>query len=122
MMQTGNLLTRKNSYETAQPHSYRVGDIVEIQMTIIGVPLKGRKFKMLTVLRSIALLDSSFTQVKTKPYDHKDNSDQLEQDAAKRRAASLRLKEVEFKTLKRSIRYEDKTKEARARMELDTVD
>ncbi|KAF8815676.1 hypothetical protein BYT27DRAFT_7079376 [Phlegmacium glaucopus] len=40
------------------------GDIVEIQVSFIVVPLKDNKFKMIVVLRSITLLDPYFSQVR----------------------------------------------------------
>lgn len=45
------------------PGRFRVGDIVEIQITIIAVPIRNNKFKMITQLRSLALLDGTFTDV-----------------------------------------------------------
>ncbi|KAF8809206.1 hypothetical protein BYT27DRAFT_7232338 [Phlegmacium glaucopus] len=50
--------------ETIGPQIFRIGDIVEIQVSFIVVPLKDNKFKMIVVLRSIALLDPYFSQVK----------------------------------------------------------
>jgi len=59
------LITLSYSYEVTEPQMYRVGDIVEVQMSFVVVPLKSQHFKMLSVLHSIALIDSSFTQVFT---------------------------------------------------------
>ena len=61
--------------ETVGPQIFRIGDIVEIQVSFIVVPLKHDKHKMIVVLRSIALLDPYFSQVKTEnclsqPYTH----------------------------------------------------
>jgi hypothetical protein len=36
-----------------------VGDIVEAQVSFVTVPLKGKKFKMIIVLRALTLLDST---------------------------------------------------------------
>jgi hypothetical protein len=45
------------------PQAFRIGDIVEAQVSFVVVPLKSEGTKMLIVLRSVALLDSAFTQV-----------------------------------------------------------
>jgi hypothetical protein len=50
--------------EAVNPQIFRVGDIVEAQVSFIVVPLKDNKHKMIVVLRSIALLDASFSQVR----------------------------------------------------------
>jgi len=41
-----------------------VGDIVELQVSFIMVPLRDNKFKATMVLRSILVLDRTYTQVK----------------------------------------------------------
>ena len=46
------------------PQIFHVGDIVEAQVSFIVAPLKNKKFKMIVVLRSIALLNSTFSQVR----------------------------------------------------------
>lgn len=43
---------------------FRIGDIVEIQVSFVMVPLKGDRYKMITVLRSIALINGAFSQGK----------------------------------------------------------
>jgi hypothetical protein len=53
------------SIEPAAPHVFRIGDIVEIQVSFMIIPLKDNKHKMIVVLRSIALLDPHFSQVRT---------------------------------------------------------
>ena len=53
-------------FSEADPTQFRVGDIVEIQMTITTVPLKKNRFKMINQLRTVALLDGSFTDVSVK--------------------------------------------------------
>jgi hypothetical protein len=47
---------------------FRKGDIVELQLSFVVVPLKedpikGKQYKMLVVLRSMALLDTHFSTV-----------------------------------------------------------
>ncbi|SJL08157.1 uncharacterized protein ARMOST_11520 [Armillaria ostoyae] len=47
----------KRRYQWAQPQLFRVGDIVEVQCSVIIVKGKGTKHRMKLVLRAIALLD-----------------------------------------------------------------
>ncbi|KAG6899700.1 hypothetical protein C0993_007812, partial [Termitomyces sp. T159_Od127] len=49
-------------YKTIGPQYFRTGDIVSLKMSFVVVPLKGGKFKMINVIRSITLLDGSFKQ------------------------------------------------------------
>ncbi|KAF8802342.1 hypothetical protein BYT27DRAFT_7112844, partial [Phlegmacium glaucopus] len=56
----------ENNMHYYQVHKsiFRIGDIVEAQVLFIAVPLKDNKHKMLVILRSIALLDTQFSQVR----------------------------------------------------------
>lgn len=40
---------------------FRVGDIVQVQLSFVVIPVKAGRRRMLTVLRSLALLDEAFT-------------------------------------------------------------
>ena len=42
---------------------FRVGDIVQAQVSFVVIPLKGGRRKMISVLRSLALLDGSLSTV-----------------------------------------------------------
>jgi hypothetical protein len=50
-------------FQAVGPHTFRIGDIVEMQVSFVAVPLKEQKYKMMVVLRSIALLDKAYSQV-----------------------------------------------------------
>jgi hypothetical protein len=50
-------------FEPAAPQIFRVGDLIEAQVSFVVVPLKGKMKKMLTAVRCIALLNSDFTKV-----------------------------------------------------------
>ena len=54
------LLTR---FFEVDPIQFRVGDIVEVQITVVAVPIRSNKFKMITQLRCLALLNGTFTDV-----------------------------------------------------------
>lgn len=58
-----NYFSKFCRFEETQPTQFHIGDIVEIQTTVIAVPVKERRFKMILQLRSLALINSSFTQV-----------------------------------------------------------
>jgi hypothetical protein len=58
---TQKLTSRR--HETVGPQTFRTGDLVEIQVSFVVVPMKGERRKMITVLRSIALIDGDFRQV-----------------------------------------------------------
>ena len=53
-----------NRFEKCEPQMFRVGDVVEVQLSFVGVPLRDKRRKMLTVLRSMALLDGRFSMVR----------------------------------------------------------
>ncbi|GLB38110.1 hypothetical protein LshimejAT787_0411610 [Lyophyllum shimeji] len=76
----------KRSHEKVGPQTFRVGDIVEIQVSFVVVPTKGDRYKMMSVLRSIALIDGAFSK-------HKSSKQQPEPKASI--------------TLKRKVQYEE---------------
>jgi hypothetical protein len=56
--------TEVHRYISIKPGCICVGDLVELQVSFIMVPLRGNKFKAAMVLRSILVLDRTYTQVK----------------------------------------------------------
>ncbi|THU78561.1 hypothetical protein K435DRAFT_845747 [Dendrothele bispora CBS 962.96] len=53
--------TQKWRYTPLQPQHFSVGDIVEIQLTVMAVRKKHGGYRMMTVLKSVALLDDSIS-------------------------------------------------------------
>jgi hypothetical protein len=51
-------------YMPIKPVIFGVGDIVEVLVSFMAVPLKQGKFKSMMVLRGITLIDGTFTQVR----------------------------------------------------------
>lgn len=49
-------------FVSCEPQMFRIGDIVQVQISFVVIPIKGGRRKMLTVLRSIALLDGTFSK------------------------------------------------------------
>ncbi|KAF8240623.1 hypothetical protein L208DRAFT_1231508, partial [Tricholoma matsutake] len=55
-------------FEACPPQSFRKGDIVEAQLSFVVIPIKedlvkGKQYKLLVVLQSMALLDTQFSSV-----------------------------------------------------------
>jgi hypothetical protein len=50
-------------FVTANPASFRVGDVVEAQISFVLVPIRDNKFTLKLVLRALSLLDSNQTKV-----------------------------------------------------------
>ena len=48
-------------FKTCEPQTFRVGDIVQVQLSFVVIPVKAGRRKMLTVLRSLALVNETFT-------------------------------------------------------------
>ncbi|KAK0432413.1 hypothetical protein EV421DRAFT_1910923 [Armillaria borealis] len=78
----------KRRYQRARPQLFRMGDIVEIQCSIIIVKGKGIKHRMKLVLRVIALLDC-----------------EIALDAKRKMSKSVTMEEPRMKRLKRKIGY-----------------
>jgi hypothetical protein len=51
-------------FKKCGPQTFRVGELVEIQLSFVGVLLKEKHRKVLIVLRSMALLDGQFSIVR----------------------------------------------------------
>jgi hypothetical protein len=52
-----------NRFEKAEPQVFRVGDIVEVQISFVVTPAKDGKHNMRATLRSIALIDGTYSAV-----------------------------------------------------------
>ncbi|KAH7918705.1 hypothetical protein BV22DRAFT_1024122, partial [Leucogyrophana mollusca] len=53
---------------TSTPSTFRVGDIVEITLSLVITPISGTKYRLIPILRSIALVDSVQTSVSDRLY------------------------------------------------------
>ena len=67
------LLIEISRYSPIPPVLFREGDVVEAQISMMLVPLKGGQFKMTAVLRCLTLLDSTYSRV-SKGYKQSDPS------------------------------------------------
>lgn len=62
--QSDPLLTRATRWATTEPARFRVGQIVQLEVSFRVVPSNGRTmYRMVPLLRSIALLDSELYMV-----------------------------------------------------------
>jgi hypothetical protein len=52
----------ESRFKKAGPHTFQEGDIVELQISFIVVPLREQKSRMNIVLRGITLLNGKYTQ------------------------------------------------------------
>ncbi len=55
------------SYIPVKPQLFRIGDIVEAQITLAVIRGKKRTHRMKPILRAIVMLDKGYTQVHAKP-------------------------------------------------------
>jgi hypothetical protein len=55
---------RISRFESQGPQIFRLGELVEAQISFIVVPLKGDTVKMHTVLHAIVLLNGEFSKVR----------------------------------------------------------
>ena len=58
------LLKLRTSFQATGPQIFQLGDIVEVQVSFIAIPMRGKKWKISTILRRISLFEGRFTQVK----------------------------------------------------------
>ncbi len=57
-------LNKVYRYIGVKPASVCIGDLVELQVSFIMVPIRDNNFKATMVLRSILVMDRTYTQVK----------------------------------------------------------
>ncbi|KDR65321.1 hypothetical protein GALMADRAFT_148788 [Galerina marginata CBS 339.88] len=50
---------QETKYQQVNPIKFRCGDIVEAQLSFICIQMKNAKYRILTVLRAITILDTS---------------------------------------------------------------
>ena len=50
-------------FQAVGPQMIKNGDIVELQVSFIAVPIRDNKYRISTVLRSISIFDGQFSQV-----------------------------------------------------------
>ncbi|KAF8802934.1 hypothetical protein BYT27DRAFT_7260508 [Phlegmacium glaucopus] len=51
----------QRKFQACEPQMFQVGDIIQVQLSFVVIPVKAGRRRMLTVLRSLALLDEGFT-------------------------------------------------------------
>jgi hypothetical protein len=58
----------RGRFQPTKPQTFQVGDIVEVQVSFIAIPIRDNKWKISTILRSVNLFNGSFTQVLRIPF------------------------------------------------------
>lgn len=111
-------------FQSARPQTFQVGDIVEVQVSFIAVPIRDNKWKISTILRSISLFDGSFTKVRIFPITPLSYNDLRDQDAfvkgVMRRTAPEERPKI---SLKRKVGYiEEQVSTTRAKMSEMQID
>ncbi len=97
-------------YQRARPQLFRVGDIVEIQCSIIIVKGKGSKHRMKLVLRAIVLLNCEIVLVSVT--DTLTNKRLMAGQEAKRKMChSTVTEEPKMRQLKRKIGFSEEDSE-----------
>lgn len=94
-------------YQCARPQLFRVGDIVEIQCSVIFVKARGTKHRMKLVLRSIALLDCEIALVSSILCKSPNRIPTDWQDAKRKTVKASVQEEPSIRCLKRKVGYED---------------
>jgi hypothetical protein len=100
----------------------RTGDIVEVQVSFVAIPLKQQKYKVLVVLRAITLLDCS--PLRVSPHSVKRHNANEKQNAsiARRMSRGAEPRRAS-QSLKRKVGYEEdevhNTREKLNKMHLD---
>jgi hypothetical protein len=54
----------RHRFQPIEPQLIKTGDIVELQISFIAVPIQDNKYRISTVLRSVSILDGQFSQVR----------------------------------------------------------
>jgi hypothetical protein len=114
-------ITISSSFAKADPTKFRVGDIVEVQMTVVAVPIRNNRFKVINQLRSVALLTGKFTNVSYCIQIWMQNTDKRGggKEATAQRLKSNRDPRAVKPTIKRKVGYntfEDEVAETRKKM------
>jgi hypothetical protein len=82
-----------------------VGDLVEVQLTAAAIPIKNARYKMILSMRTVAIIDSDFTEVTQSLSIYHSVAYKTIQEAAIRSAAMTTNSVRERPTIKRRIGY-----------------
>lgn len=114
----------ESSFLPTGPQTFQDGDIVEIQMSFIVIPLRDQKSRVSVVLRSISLLDGQFTQVSEVRQEIKAKLKTVMQEAFMKGMAREDVPKTNAKpSLKRRVGYSDEELSAtRAKLSSMAID
>lgn len=117
-------LTIYYRFKKVSPAIFQIGDLVEVQVSMVALPQRGAKAKASLILRSISLMDSRFSQVNRYAYFKKAESDAFVQEALVRKLTPTdKPKEAQRTGLKRKVGYgEEQLSVARAKLTAMDID
>ena len=109
------------------PVKFCIGDLVEAQLTLMLVPLRGDQYKLTPVLRCLTMLDSKFSQVNNKSSidhnyqpTHKLDKLSLVADALNQAKVQPHTHSTSIISFKRKVGYTNR-EETSGRMEVDAT-
>ena len=120
------LINTQNRFTPSKPAKFQVGDLVEVQVSLVAIPQQERKLKTVMILRSITLMDGRFSQVSSSDLSpcHTSGS-QYEPQAACTARLTKRVAPSQAKglSMKRRVGYGDEelanARNKLSRMEID---
>lgn len=62
-----SLISSSSRFVKTKPINFRPGDIVEVQVSFALLPLREKKYKLSLILRSLTILDATFSQACSSP-------------------------------------------------------
>ena len=93
-------------FQAIRPQLIKNGDIVEVQISFIGIPIQDNKYRISTVLISISLFDGQFSQVRhVQTLSNSKELSQVNQDAYVKTLTESSAPPKQMKTLKRKVGY-----------------
>ncbi|KAF9465393.1 hypothetical protein BDZ94DRAFT_1307255 [Collybia nuda] len=96
-----------NQYRNMDPSLFRIGDIVEVQLSFVVVPVKNNRSKMINVLRAVTLLDPKY---------------QMDSAIIRNRAEHNHTRHNPNITLKRKVGYCDEAEKTPSKIAKMTID
>ncbi|KAF6747794.1 hypothetical protein DFP72DRAFT_821263, partial [Ephemerocybe angulata] len=69
-----NMGTKGPTYDACDPSLFKVGDVVEVAFSFVGVPIKDKRMRVILQLRGLTLLDNTIRKVR-RIYSMRDTGD-----------------------------------------------
>jgi len=93
-------------FDSVEPTVFQLGDIVEVQVSFVALPMRDNKARVCMILRSISLLEKEFTQVRERNIRWRETlTEKGSQDSMVKKITGTM--QVQKGTLKRKVGYAD---------------